>query len=181
MNLMLSNIGHYARSYQKDIKGLAFVEGALILPMMITLLMGLFDIGQAIIINQKVTAAAHMATDLITRESMVNDADMADALGVAKLIIDPYDRDLLGIDVVGVTFDNDDSPEETWRYTQNMAQNANIPADADGLGINGEGVVAVTVTYQYTPFLSGSIIGEFEMSETSFMRGRKNSAVRFEE
>jgi Flp pilus assembly protein TadG len=171
----------FITQFWRDTKGLAFVESALLLPIMIALLFGMFDIGQAIIINQKVTAASHMAGDLITRKTVINDADLDDAVGVALLVIDPYDRSLLGVDIVGITFDEDDDPEETWRHTVNMDENVNLPARADGLGVNGEGLVAISTVYTYTPYFSGILSGDITMEETSFLRGRKNSFVRYED
>ena len=126
-------------NFWKNTDGLATVESAILLPIMIVILMGMFDIGQAIIINQKVTAASHMAADLITRKTVIDDGDLDDAYGVAKLIIDPYDRDLMGIDIVGILYDDDDSPSEMWRTQYNRDANINLPASADGLGVDGEG------------------------------------------
>jgi Flp pilus assembly protein TadG len=178
MNLMIFK---KINTYIKNNDGLAFIEGALILPMLLTLLFGLYDIGQAIIINQKVTSAAHMAADLVTRKLTVNNSDMLDAYGAARLVIDPYDRAPLGMDIVGIQFDDDDDPEEKWRYTNNMTQTPSLPSSADGLGVSGEGVVAVSVVYPYTPYFSGGVVGSFEMQEISYLRGRKNSYVRWVE
>ena len=177
MNRMIFKL----KQFWKDTKGLATLESAILLPIMIILLMGMFDIGQAIIINQKVTAASHSAADLITRKTVITDSDLDDAYGVAKLIIDPYDRDLLGIDIVGIKFDDDNDPEAIWREQYNMDQNTNLPSSADGLGVNGEGLIAVSATYVFSPYFSSSLIGELVMEETSYLRGRKNSFVRYEE
>jgi len=167
--------------FWNDKRGLATIESAILLPIMIIILMGMYDIGQAIIINQKVTAASHMAADLITRKTVITDSDWEDAYGVAKLIIDPYDRDMLGIDIVGIKFDDDDDPEEIWRTQYNMSSNVNLPASASGLGVDGEGLIAVSTTYTYSPYFSSIIVSDLVMEETSFLRGRKNSFVRYEE
>jgi len=174
-------IFRFLKRYRDDTRGLATIESAIILPMMFVMLLGLYDIGQAIIINQKVTAAAHMAGDLITRQVSVDNGDLDDAWGAAQLVIDPYDRDVLGIDIVAIRFDEDDDPEEVWRNTRQMDENNNLPSDADGLGINGEGIMAISATYTYVPFFSGPLVGDVVMEETAFMRGRKNSLIRYEE
>ena len=167
--------------FVRDTRGLAMTEAALILPMMFVLLFGLFDLGQAMIIDQKVTAAAHVASDLITRKSLVSQTELDNAVGGAQLVIDPYDRNLLGIDIVGIQFDDEDSPVILWRHTHNMTANPDLPADADGLGVEGEGVVAVTVKYDYTPRFVGKIFDVFEMRETAFLRGRRTSVVKMVE
>jgi len=174
-------IFNYISHFWNDKRGLATLESAILLPIMIVILMGMFDIGQAIIINQKVTAASHMAADLITRKTVIDGDDLSDAYGVAKLIIDPYDRDLLGIDIVGIKYDDDDDPEAIWREQYNMSPNTNLPSSASGLGVDGEGLVAVSTTYTYKPFFANPLTGDIVMEETSFLRGRKNSFVRYEE
>lgn len=178
---MIFNLKTHFINFWIDRRGLATIESAILLPIMIVILMGMYDIGQAIIINQKVTAASHMAGDLITRKTVIDDNDLDDAYGVAKLIIDPYDRDLLGIDIVGVLYDDDDDPEERWRQTYNMDENIHLPSRASGLGLSGEGLVAVSTTYTYSPYFSSPLIGDLIMEETSYLRGRKNSFVRYEE
>lgn len=169
------------KQFWKNTHGLATLESAILLPIMIILLMGMFDIGQAIVINQKVAAASHSAADLITRNTVIGDSDLDDAYGVAKLIIDPYDRDLLGIDVVGILFDDDNEPEEIWRTQYNMNRNVNLPSNASGLGVDGEGLIAVSATYTYSPYFSYILVSDLVMEETSYLRGRKNSFVRYEE
>lgn len=168
------------KQFWKNTDGLATLESAILLPIMIVILMGMFDIGQAIIINQKVTAASHMAADLITRKTVIDDNDLDDAYGVAQLIIDPYNRDLLGIDIIGIRYDDDNDPEEIWRTQYNMNENNNLPSSASGLGVDGEGLVAVSTTYTYSPYFSSLIITDLVMEETSYLRGRKNSFVRYE-
>lgn len=168
----------YILSFLKDTRGLAFIESAMILPLMLTLLFGLFDLGQAIVINQKVTSAAHMASDLIARNSVITQADLDDAVGGALMVIDPYNRDLLGVDIVGIQFDEDDDPAVLWRHTHNMDAEASLPSSASGLGVEGEGVVAVAVRYSYTPRFSGVFVGDFDMREISYMRGRRTSVVK---
>jgi len=162
-----------------DTKGLAFVESALILPIMLTVLFGLFDLGQAIVIDQKITSASHMAADLITRNAIVTQTHLDDAVGGAQLVIDPYDRDLLGVDIVSIKFDEDNDPFVLWRHTHNMDSDNSLPTSAEGLGLEGEGVVAVVTRYTYTPHFTGGLFGDFEMKETSYMRGRRTSVVKY--
>lgn len=169
------------QQFHNDTRGLALIESALVLPLMIVLLFGLFDIGQALIINQKLKAATYTASDLITRKSTINDDDIDNAIGGAYLVIDPYNRGRLGIDIAGIIFDENDNPNVTWRHTDNMQPDSDIPSDADGLGFEGEGVVAVSTEYAYTPLFSSLFIGDITMKESSFMRGRRTSVVSYEE
>ena len=45
----------------------------------------------------------------------------------------------------------------------------------------GKGLVAVSTSIQLFPDFQPLIVGDFVMEETSYLRGRKNSFVRYEE
>lgn len=166
--------------FWRNDRGLAFIESAFILPLFVLMVMGTFDIGQALIVNQKLSAASHMAADLLTRQGYVSDDMIDDTIEAARLVIDPFDRQSFGLDIASIEFDNNDNPRTVWRRTTNMPADNNLIDDADGLGFSGEGVVAVTAVYHYEPFATGVFTGTFTMTEKSFMRGRRNAIVRME-
>ena len=169
------------KKYKKDDEGLALIEGAMIMPILITMIFSMYDIGHAVLVSQKVMSATHIAADLITRKKTVTTFDIDEAIEASMLAIDPYSRVPYGIDIVSIRFGDEDAPEEVWRETRVMGANLDLPGDADGLGLEGEGVVAVTVTYRYEPHFTGIVIGDIDMTEVAFMRGRKSSVVELEE
>ena len=165
------------RRYRNEDNGIAAIEFALILPVMLLLMMGLYDLGNALIVNQKMTAAAHMIGDLISRETEVDTATMNDIIGGGRLAIAPYDDIPFGYDITSVEFDADENPEVLWRVADNMTSNSvNINSTA-GLSPEGEGVVIVTVAYEYAPMFAEAVLGTIEMRETSFLRGRKSAVI----
>ncbi len=165
----------------QDHKGLAMVEAALLLPLILSLTFGIYDLGRAIVLNQKVVAAAQISADLITRERTLNTGEIDQAVAAARLALHPYDESLLGVDIAGLRFDSDASPYECWRQTVGpiMANTASID-DAQGLGLAGEGVIMVTTRYVYTPFFTGVFLGDFEFEEVAFFRGRKTPYLQLE-
>jgi len=182
MNPIISKIRSALYSFGRNDKGLAAIEGALILPLFLILLMGTFDVGQALVVNQKLSAAAHMTSDLITRQSFVSDELIDDAIEAARLVIDPYDREQFGLSAASIEFvGNGNNPQIIWRKTVNMQHDNTLPEGAKGLGYGGEGVLVVTAIYKYKPFFTGLFTGEFDMTERSFARGRRNAVIRMEE
>gem|GEM_PF-301290 len=167
--------------YRRDDEGLAALEAVMLFPIMVSMVFGLYDLGHAIILNQKVVSACHIAADLLARKPAVSDADIQDAIEAAKLAVDPYDRAEFGIDIASILFNEDDDPTVLWRETEGMNANANIPSQATGLGLEGEGVLAVTATYAYTPFFYKMLFNDIKMQEVSFLRGRKTSVIRHED
>ncbi len=188
MNLMLFNKHHIlwsfsniCRAWQRDNRANVVIETAFIFPILIVMLMGTMDIGRGLLVNKKVVSAANIAADLIGREESLTDDELNNYIEAAQLAMDPYALGSFGIDVAGIRFVNASAdPEVQWRDTVNMPINASVEADADGLGSENEGVVAVTVTYSFTPQFSNIITGTIDMQETAFVRGRITSFVRRE-
>ena len=58
-----------------------------------------------------------------------------------------------------------------------MSANTAAVSTANGLGIQGEGVVIVTVQYTYTPRFGEFVTGDIVMREVSFVKGRDEPYV----
>lgn len=172
------HILHVFGRWRRGVEAVAAVEMALIFPFLITMLLGIVDIGQAVLMNKKVISAAHIASDLLTRNISVTDDDLAQAIEAARLALDPYPTASFGIDIVGVQYQGVAAePVAVWRETQNMAENGDVLAGSAGLGVENEGVVAVTVVYSYEPPFSGVFAGNVEMEEVTYARGRTTPFV----
>lgn len=164
-----------------DDGGMAAAEAALILPLLMIFLVGVFEIGMGISSNQKTIRASQIVADLLSRERVVNGGDIAEAFEAARQAILPLDDSNLGIDVVSVEFEEDSSGNEQintlWRETQNMNADAFVVNDMSGLGGPGEGALGVVVTYEYRPLFSSFMVGRIDMREVSFVRSRKSSVI----
>lgn len=165
-------------------KGASSIEAALLFPVLFVMLFGFFDIGNALLVRQKIITASQVAGDLVARERSVTTPELEQAIEAARLAIEPFNVIDFGIDIVGVRFDADDDPEAIWRETSgNIVINNTAVDRAVGLGVFNEGVVVVTTQYRYVPpftssvFSSDSILSEYIFREVSYFRGRRNSFV----
>lgn len=158
-------------------RGAALPEFALLFPLMLTMIMGAYDVGQALTINQKVISASQIIADLITRNQSIKAQDLQDIIMAGELALDPYDRTPIGYDIVSIEFDDDEDPVELWRVTDNMAENDDAFDRSEGLGEEGEGVVAVSIAYTYKPFFTGFIKDDIVMREVAFLRGRRSAII----
>lgn len=170
---MKERISYLFEKWRRGSEAVAAVEMALIFPFLITMLLGIVDIGQAVLMNKKVISAAHIAADLLSRNITVTDDDLAQAVEAARLALDPFPTASFGIDIVGVQYQTAAAdPVAVWRETQNMAENGGVLSGSAGLGVENEGVVAVTVVYSYEPPFSGVFSGNVDMEEVTYARGR---------
>ncbi|MCB9990816.1 MAG: pilus assembly protein [Rhodospirillales bacterium] len=157
--------------------GVAAAEFALVFPVLFVMMIGVWDVGNALIVNQKAIAAAQIAVDLVGREEVVDDDELAQAFQAATLALQPYDTTSLEIDVVSVEFDEDDNPVVNWQESSSGTTDPTLADRTAGLGTEGGGAIVVEVRYDYEPTFAGTVIGNIEMRERMFTRGRQSAVV----
>lgn len=181
---MFSIYAHIAATMKRWIKaedGLAAVEAAMVFPIMLVLLVGTFDMGRAILTNQKAIRASQVTADLITRARSVTMADVEEAVDAGELALMPFPTGSYGVEVISVRFDEDSVPEVVWSEIRgSIAPDPNVLNDVLSLAAPNEGVVVVNVEYDFEPLFAGFVIDQIPMRETAFARGRKSAVVSLE-
>ena len=165
------------RRYAADERGVSLIESAILFPILFSMLMAVYDLGQGIVVNQKTVAASQVIADLVSRSEVVTIDLINDIVISGELALEPYDTTPLGYDVVSVEFDEYGDPVILWRVTENMVENESAVNSTVGLGEEGDGVIVVSVVYAYEPFFSNFIVDSFNMTEVAFLRGRKSATV----
>ncbi len=160
---------------------MAATEAAFVFPILLTLLMGLFDMGYGVLAAQKTIRASQVTADLIARHRQVTDSDIDEAIEAGMLSLVPFPTNVdYGVDVVSVRFDEDSDPQSLWCETRNMGPNETALDSLDGLGGPGEGLVVVTVQYLFHPVFVGFVVNDLMFQEVSYVRGRLTSTVPHE-
>lgn len=168
------------RSWRADVAGAAAAEFVLVFPILMVMLMGVYELSRAISINQRSIAASQIIADLIARNVVV-DQDMVDeAIRAGELAMEPYPLEGMGVDIVSVQYDEDDEPQELWRVTRDMDEDDEAVDNSTGLGVDGDGTLVVTVEYLYQPVFNTILDDAITMRETTYARGRRTSVVSFE-
>jgi len=164
-------------SFLKNQDGLAATEAALLFPILFAFIMGVFDLGQGITLNQKTVTASQVIGDLITRNETVDTDMINDIVKAGELALAPYPLADFGYDIISVEFDEDGDPFVLWRTTENMDEDDAPLEDTIDLGGPGEGVVIVNITNRYVPYFSRFVVDEIKMEEIAFLRGRRSATV----
>ncbi|EME68663.1 Flp pilus assembly protein TadG [Paramagnetospirillum caucaseum] len=154
-------------------RGVAAVEFALTLPIMITALLGTVEIANLVKSYGKVVSAAQSVADLTAQSSSLTTAQMDSIRTAAQRVLDPLVTNAtnLGIDVVSVGFDAGGSPSQLWRYQWGAVSGSPSLSGAAGLGAAGESVIMVRLSYVCVPVLH-HIVPSKTFSEMSYTRPR---------
>ena len=169
------------KNWCREDKAVIAIEMGMILPLMVTVLVGIMDTGMGVLTSQKAINASQMIRDLLGRQSSVSPAVIDDTFEAGKLAMAPYSTASFGIDVMGVQFvGGPDKPKEIWRQQKNMNPNQNMQAaNAANLGNDQEGVLGVTAKFTYTPIFTSIITGPIDLIEVSYVRGRTGLFIPF--
>lgn len=174
---MFERVSALFKRWKEENEAMAAVEAALIFPVMLTMLMSIYDFGNAILANQKTIRASQVVADLITRDSIVGEGDVTEAIQAGRLAFEPLNNATYGIDIVSIRFDEDANTEVVWRRSENIGSLPDAESAVADLETANEGVVMVTVDYQFEPLFAGFIIDTIQMREVAFSRGRRSPVI----
>jgi Flp pilus assembly protein TadG len=170
----------FIRNFFIQDNGTAAMEAVMLFPPLLFLMMGVYDLGNGIILSQKTITATQITADLISRDSTINSAGLEDSIQAARLAYEPFSLNEFGIDIASVEFDSNRVPQILWRETRDMPPNSDAITNVNGIGDEGEGMVIVTVRYTYTPFFARYFIDDLDMQEVAYARGRRSPTVEWE-
>jgi Flp pilus assembly protein TadG len=195
------------RRIARNNKGVAAVEFAMIAPIMLMLLIGTLEMGTAYTIDRRVSAIASSIADLVARETdTMDDAKlfvMSDK--IARSLLAPYNFAPIKIHVVSVKADPADATNTTVHWSRSYkAGDADMTTTTSpyapgsaftvpvGLMAAGSYLVAVEVTYDFTPFVFGEAAaltatgtdavatGAYQMKDRFYLAPRgSNPCVKF--
>jgi Flp pilus assembly protein TadG len=156
----------------RDDRGLAVIEFAFLMPVMLLALLGTVEISNLVNSYSKTVSASQTVADLTGQSATLTTADMTGIVAAAQRVLDPLvsDATTLGVEVVSVGFDADNKPTQLWRYAWGNAQASSLTG-AQGLGVAGESVVMVTLTYTCVPLIH-DIVPQKTFREVSYSRPR---------
>jgi Flp pilus assembly protein TadG len=160
-------------------EGVSAVEFALILPIMLILLFGCIEVGDALTIDRKVAHVASTLSDLVTQSKSVTSTDMATIFTAAGLIISPYSSSTLKMKVSGVSVDKDGKATVAWSKASNdkalnKGDSITVPT---AIASPNTFVVVSEVHYPYQPTVGYVMTGSFDLRSSFYLRPRASDKV----
>ncbi len=163
-----------------DARGLAAVEFALILPVMITVYFGTIETTDALTASRRVTNVAQTAADLVAQATSVSASDVDDIFAASTAILTPFDTTAAQITISSVVANASNVTKVAWSKAYGgatpRATNSTIALPA-GLTIPGTSVVMAEVTYAYTSPVGTLLTGPITMTEVAYLRPRRTVSV----
>ena len=181
---------HLLARLDRDSRGVAAVEFAMIVPIMFLLFVGSIEFSQALTVDRRVTQSASSSADLIARAPTegLTAAQVDSHLKIIEQLIEPYARSPLRVKVISVKAVPDPGNPAALTYVVDWsrdnlgstpyARNSSYTAIPPGLLVAGESVIIAEAKYNYTPLIFKYFItSAFVLEEKFYLKPRNASCV----
>jgi len=169
-----------ARPFGRDERGVAAVEAALLLPVVLIMLAMLVIWSEGFAIQRKVTQASRTITDIVTQSSVINQSDLDLDLGVSSAVMTPYSGSSVTMVVselqanaagtVGTVIWSEPFQGTALTVGSTLALPSNVVA-ANGYVILGQ------ASYLYTPLNLWQTISPMTISDQIYMAPRISQQI----
>ncbi len=163
----------------RDRAGAVAIEFALIVPLLLTLCLGLFEASEAVRADMKVRSAAQTLAQLVASQASINASTMSSFCAAAQLVMAPYATAPLQTAVASVS-NTGGTAAIDWQDT--TCGGGTVPGNAVTLATSmvpnaGDSVIVVQATYTYTGPVVYVLPGTIDMSQIAYARPRSNTTV----
>ncbi len=100
-----------------DERGVAAIELAVVLPMLMTLFLGVVEISNFVLVNQRTEKMAHTIADVVSQGEAITTAELDNILSATSEIMKPFPFASLGhVIITSVHRNVNDTPKVAWQY-----------------------------------------------------------------
>lgn len=174
------------RRFNRDERGVSAIEFVLIFPLLVCMLAGTVDIGQALTVSRKMNQVASTLGDITSQQSSWTTTDIDAIVAGSATIIEPFNKTDLKIDLTVLDVDSSLNAKVNWArgynktaLAKNTASPVTIPTNIAQSGVQ---LIAVKATFTLTtPFskLLQPVTGvtTYNYQKTYIMRPRNGDAI----
>jgi Flp pilus assembly protein TadG len=186
----MSSLLTRAKARLADERGVAAVEFALLLPVMLTMYLGSVEVSQGLSADRKVVLLARTLGDLTTQKSAVSTSTMDTVSAAGSVVLSPLKVNVALMRVTSVAISAPSSGvvndatvcwtyvKGTWSPAFAVGQQLDVTTVPTTLRTDiGSSVVLAEVQYPYKPVIGYVVTGQLQLSERIFMRPRVSSYV----
>ena len=190
----ISAIAESALRFWRDGRGVAAVEFAFIVPVLLVMYFVTMEASQAIETSKKVSRIGSMVADLVTQRPSVVKADLDAIMQIGTSTLQPYNRSSPTIIITAIQMSSDASPKVQVAWSRKIVAgtasaggitSATVPAS---LKVPNSFLIRVESDLGYKPIITWSANGSqtlgltsafnnISMSETYYLRPRRSPTI----
>lgn len=164
----IAGLWNAGRRFARETRGAVLTEFAMAFPILVVLMLGGFEIGRYVLLQQKLQSVAVETADLVAQSETISAADVDNILLAVDHVMIPFslgDKGVVIITSIGATGTN--PPKVNWQRTGGgtasatshlgtPGNNATLPS---GFVVRaGESVIVSEVFYNFQPLLAINLV-----------------------
>jgi Flp pilus assembly protein TadG len=149
------------RAFRQDRQGVAIVEFAVALPVMLIAYLGTVDVTQMVMASRKITQLTSALADLTARAQTVAPADISNIFDAAQMILTPFSSTPAKMIISNIVIDSNGAARVCWSSQRNsvaLARGAAITIPP-ALRVPNTSIIMAQASYDYTPIAGYVITG----------------------
>ncbi len=162
------------RRFVSSTSGVAGIEFAMILPVLLLLLVGFYEAGSALAIYTKTRFAAATLAEITNQYATIHDTDMQQILGATTAVLAPYTSTPAVASVSQIAIDATGHATVSWSNTLAPGSKITIPA---ALAVPNSWLIFSQVSYTYTPFTAFFIKAPMTFSDSLYVSPRNSASI----
>ena len=178
MNRIWLRMRRSARDLSGDTRGVAAVEFAMVVPVMLVLFFGTVEYSTGVAVDRKVTLMARTLSDLTSQNISVTTTQLNNIFNASTGIMTPYPSSELSARIVELYVDKDLVVREIWSATSGTAQAWGSVAVPAALKVANTYLIYSEVKYKHKPII-GYLMSKagIELSDLTYTRPRQSQCV----
>lgn len=149
------------QAFRKDGEGVALVEFAILLPVLLVAYCGSVDICSMVTASRKVTQLTSALADLTARASSVTPTDVSNIFDAAQMVLSPYDASKAKMTISNIVIDDKGVARVCWSSQRNsvaLARGAAVTLPTN-VKVPNTSVIMATASYEFTPIAGYVVTG----------------------
>lgn len=154
--------------------GVSGIEFAMILPILLTLLLGFYDAGTAVAIYTKTRFATSTLAQLTNQYTTIHDSDLTQILGATSVVLSPYSSSPVVASISQIAISATGHATVSWSNTLTPGSSFALPA---ALAIPSSYLIYSQVSYTFTPSFSFFASGPITLSDNLYVSPRNSASI----
>lgn len=176
---MLTQIRTFLARFRRAQDGLSAVEFALILPVMLTSLLGAVEVSNGMLADRKVTQTTSTLADLVSQDNSVTNTEINDIFAAAVAVMHPIDATSMRMRISSIVADANGITRVAWSDGRNMsarAVNSTITVPAGMVAPNGS-VILTEIELDYRTTFGEFLTSGVTIRDKFYLRPRRTLKI----
>ncbi len=184
------------RLFSRDGRGVAALEFALVVPLLLMLYFVTMEVAQAIEANKKVGRVGNMVADLVTQQQQMSKNELEGIMRLGESTLQPYNRSAPDIEITAIEVTDETTPKVQVVWARKLVNGSFLAGSAKGtpvtippaLRIKGSFLIRVEGKLDYRPVITWaasaketlglmSAFDNIPMTETYYLRPRMSMTI----